>query len=59
MLPHRDPRTDALNLAGGTDVRADLAHIKEDGCNIIVGTPGRLLDVMKRSSLLRLTSLEA
>ena len=47
-----------LLLTGGTDVKHDIAAIKTRGCQIIVATPGRLLDVMKRSKHLNLATLD-
>ncbi len=38
----------AALLIGGTDVEDDCRRCSVDGCNIIVGTPGRLLDVITR-----------
>ena len=35
-------------LVGGTDVQADLLRCSAQGCNVIVATPGRLLDVLRR-----------
>jgi ATP-dependent RNA helicase DDX55/SPB4 len=34
-------------LVGGTDVKADIAKCAA-GCNIIVGTPGRILDIIRK-----------
>ncbi|XP_057826650.1 DEAD-box ATP-dependent RNA helicase 18 [Cryptomeria japonica] len=39
-------------LVGGTDVTADLKKIKEDGVNLLIGTPGRLDDIMERTNIL-------
>ena len=38
-------------LVGGSDVAVDLKKVNENGVNIIVGTPGRIADIMERSSL--------
>lgn len=35
-------------LIGGTDVAADIDACTTKGCNIVVATPGRLLDMMNR-----------
>jgi ATP-dependent RNA helicase DDX55/SPB4 len=35
-------------LVGGTDVAEDVRRCSTDGCNIVIGTPGRLLDVISR-----------
>ena len=37
-------------FTGGTDVRGDLARLKP-GVDLVVGTPGRLVDLLKRRSL--------
>ncbi|WIA21353.1 hypothetical protein OEZ85_000576 [Tetradesmus obliquus] len=42
------PRLSSLLLVGGTDPAEDVAAFKAAGGNILVGTPGRLHDVMKR-----------
>jgi ATP-dependent RNA helicase DDX55/SPB4 len=36
-----------LLLTGGTDPQKDINSIKENGCNIIVATPGRLWDLFR------------
>ncbi|PJF17939.1 hypothetical protein PSACC_02256 [Paramicrosporidium saccamoebae] len=54
-------RTDLrqATLIGGTDVAHDLKNLQQGGCNIIVATPGRLLDVLERnSSMIDVRSLE-
>jgi ATP-dependent RNA helicase DDX55/SPB4 len=35
-------------LVGGTDVAEDVRRCSVDGCNVVIGTPGRLLDVITR-----------
>jgi ATP-dependent RNA helicase DeaD len=37
-------------FTGGTDVRADLGKLRP-GVDLVVGTPGRLVDLLKRKSL--------
>lgn len=37
-------------LVGGTAVQEDIDKCVDDGCNIIVATPGRLLDIMRRGT---------
>lgn len=37
-----------LLLIGGTEVPEDLKRFREHGANIVIGTPGRLDDVMQR-----------
>lgn len=38
----------SILLVGGTDVGADITACTTHGCNVVVATPGRLLDVMNR-----------
>lgn len=38
----------SILLVGGTDVQADIAKCMTSGCNIVVATPGRVLDVLRR-----------
>lgn len=45
------PNVLAMLLVGGTDVTADVKKVNEKGANIIIGTPGRIDDIMERSSL--------
>lgn len=52
------PQLSSLLLVGGSDTRLDLQHIEGGGGNIIVATPGRLLDVMERVSSLSYKTLE-
>jgi translation initiation factor 4A len=40
----------SLACVGGTNVRADMATLR-DGVQIVVGTPGRVVDMLKRGSL--------
>lgn len=35
-------------LIGGNKIEYDLQRIKEQGCNIVVGTVGRIFDLFKR-----------
>lgn len=44
-------------LVGGGEVKADLKKI-EDGANVLIGTPGRLYDIMERADVLELRDLE-
>lgn len=48
----------SMLLVGGVDVKADIKKIEEEGANILIGTPGRLYDVMNRMDLLDFKSLE-
>eukprot|EP00878_Enallax_costatus_P026605 GHUV01028556.1.p1 GENE.GHUV01028556.1~~GHUV01028556.1.p1 ORF type:complete len:268 (+),score=18.37 GHUV01028556.1:237-1040(+) len=42
------PGLSALLLVGGTDPSQDVAAFKSCGGNLLIGTPGRLDDIMKR-----------
>ncbi|CAK9812681.1 Probable ATP-dependent RNA helicase CG8611 [Anthophora quadrimaculata] len=44
-------------LAGGEKRKAEKARLRK-GCNILVGTPGRLLDHIKRTRALRLNDVK-
>lgn len=37
-------------LTGGTEVQADIDRCVNKGCNVVVATPGRLLDLMRRGA---------
>uniref|UniRef100_A0A0D6R5I7 ATP-dependent RNA helicase n=1 Tax=Araucaria cunninghamii TaxID=56994 RepID=A0A0D6R5I7_ARACU len=52
------PNIKSKLLVGGTDVAADLKKIKEDGANLLIGTPGRLDDIMERTNILEFQCLE-
>jgi hypothetical protein len=43
---------------GGTDVTAEAAKMKQTGANVLIGTPGRLYDIMERVSGLDFRNLE-
>ncbi|KAL5568835.1 hypothetical protein UlMin_025410 [Ulmus minor] len=45
-------------LVGGGDVKADVKKIEEEGANLLIGTPGRLYDIMERIENLDLRNLE-
>ena len=45
-------------LVGGTDVNASLAALQRTGANVLIGTPGRLDDLLQRGSGLDLRGLE-
>lgn len=48
-----------VTLIGGTDVSNDIQKITGDGCNIVIATPGRLLDILERRlDVIDLKSLE-
>eukprot|EP00232_Nephroselmis_pyriformis_P015035 CAMPEP_0182880448 /NCGR_PEP_ID=MMETSP0034_2-20130328/16572_1 /TAXON_ID=156128 /ORGANISM="Nephroselmis pyriformis, Strain CCMP717" /LENGTH=204 /DNA_ID=CAMNT_0025013431 /DNA_START=94 /DNA_END=705 /DNA_ORIENTATION=- len=50
--------TSAQLLVGGSDPSADVARIKDSGAHVMIGTPGRLDDIMKRCSFLDTKALE-
>ncbi|EFH63649.1 hypothetical protein ARALYDRAFT_895023 [Arabidopsis lyrata subsp. lyrata] len=41
------PNVNSVLLVGGREVEADMNTIEEEGANILIGTPGRLSDIMK------------
>lgn len=45
-------------LVGGADVKADMKKIEEEGANLLIGTPGRLHDIMERMESLDFRDLE-
>ncbi|TKY47581.1 DEAD-box ATP-dependent RNA helicase 18 [Spatholobus suberectus] len=48
----------SMLLVGGVEVKADIKKIEEEGANILIGTPGRLYDIMNRMDVLDLKGLE-
>lgn len=47
-----------LLLIGGRDIAEDVKRFREGGGNVLVGTPGRLDEFIKRVSDLQLKTLE-
>lgn len=45
-------------LVGGLEVKADIRKIEEEGANLLIGTPGRLYDIMERMDILDFRDLE-
>lgn len=45
-------------LVGGVEVKADMRKIEEEGVNLLIGTPGRLNDIMERMDSLDFRNLE-
>ncbi|PHT56040.1 hypothetical protein CQW23_04526 [Capsicum baccatum] len=45
-------------LVGGVEVKADIRMIEEEGANLLIGTPGRLYDIMERMDILDFRDLE-
>ncbi|CAH8389740.1 unnamed protein product [Eruca vesicaria subsp. sativa] len=52
------PNVKSVLLVGGRDVKADMNTIEEEGCNVLIGTPGRLSDIMERMDFLDFRNLE-
>jgi len=48
----------SMVLVGGLDIKAELKRVDEQGANILVGTPGKLCDVMQREDTLDFKNLE-
>ncbi|KAK4489297.1 hypothetical protein RD792_005101 [Penstemon davidsonii] len=45
-------------LVGGVEVKDDLRKIEEEGANLLIGTPGRLNDIIERLDMLDCRNLE-
>ena len=45
-------------MVGGNDIQADLASFRDHGANVLIGTPGRLDDLMERLREMSLRELE-
>lgn len=45
-------------LVGGTDPLEDVHRLRKEGAQVLIGTPGRMHDVMERAKDLELKSLE-
>lgn len=41
----------SMLLVGGLDIKAELKKVDEEGANILVGTPGKLCDIMHTDAL--------
>lgn len=52
------PGATSLLLVGGSAPAQDIATFKAHGGHVIIGTPGRIDDVMKRCSLMDFKPLE-
>ncbi|CAH2074012.1 unnamed protein product [Thlaspi arvense] len=52
------PNVNSVLLVGGREVKADMKTIEEEGGNLLIGTPGRLSDIMERMEILDFRSLE-
>ncbi|KAL2634811.1 hypothetical protein R1flu_006290 [Riccia fluitans] len=52
------PKYKEALLVGGTDVSVDIENLREKGANLLIGTPGRIEDILDRASFLDLKNLE-
>lgn len=52
------PNVRPMLLVGGVEVKADMRQIEEEGVNLLIGTPGRLNDIMERMDALDFRNLE-
>ncbi|GAB2214312.1 hypothetical protein Droror1_Dr00018655 [Drosera rotundifolia] len=52
------PHIKLILLVGGAEVKADVKKIEDDGANLLIGTPGRLYDIMERVDILDFRNLE-
>ncbi|XP_073019161.1 DEAD-box ATP-dependent RNA helicase 18 [Primulina eburnea] len=52
------PNMRPVLLVGGAEVKADVTKIEDEGANLLIGTPGRLYDIMERMDILDFRSLE-
>ncbi|ESR49048.1 DEAD-box ATP-dependent RNA helicase 18 [Citrus sinensis] len=52
------PDVKSVLLVGGVEVKADVKKIEEEGANLLIGTPGRLYDIMERMDVLDFRNLE-
>ncbi|GAY40498.1 hypothetical protein CUMW_052370 [Citrus unshiu] len=52
------PDVKSMLLVGGVVVKADVKKIEEEGANLLIGTPGRLYDIMERMDVLDFRNLE-
>ncbi|GJN05716.1 hypothetical protein PR202_ga23375 [Eleusine coracana subsp. coracana] len=48
----------SMLLVGGTDIKGDLKKAEEEGANILVGTPGKLVDIMTNVDTLGFKNFE-
>ncbi|TVU21687.1 hypothetical protein EJB05_31339 [Eragrostis curvula] len=48
----------SILLVGGTDIKVDLKKMEDEGANILVGTPGKLVDIMDQVDTLGFKNLE-
>lgn len=48
----------SILLVGGLDIKVELEKVEKEGANILVGTPGKLFDIMERLDTLEYKHLE-
>ncbi|TKW13560.2 hypothetical protein SEVIR_5G111400v4 [Setaria viridis] len=48
----------SMLLVGGLNINAELKRLEEEGANILVGTPGKLFDIMQREGTLDYKNVE-
>ncbi|KAL5732958.1 hypothetical protein ACOSQ2_032650 [Xanthoceras sorbifolium] len=48
----------SMLLVGGVEVKTDMKKIEEEGANLLIGTPGRIYDIMERMDVLDFRNLE-
>lgn len=52
------PNIKPVLLLGGAEVKTDMRKIEEEGANLLIGTPGRLFDIMERMDTLDFRNFE-
>ncbi|GJZ79697.1 DEAD-box ATP-dependent RNA helicase 18 [Tanacetum coccineum] len=52
------PSMDANVISLCTEVKSDMQKIEDEGANLLIGTPGRLHDIMDRMDILDFRNLE-
>ncbi|KAI7735019.1 hypothetical protein M8C21_028136 [Ambrosia artemisiifolia] len=52
------PNVKPVLLVGGSEVKSDMKKIQDEGANLLIGTPGRLHDIMDRMDILDFRNLE-
>ncbi|KAK9127345.1 hypothetical protein Syun_016142 [Stephania yunnanensis] len=52
------PKVKPVLLVGGSGIKADVNKLEAEGANLLIGTPGRIYDVMERVESLDFRNLE-
>lgn len=52
------PNVHSVLLVGGVDIKIDIRKIENEGASVLIGTPGKLIDIMERMDVLDFRSLE-